>query len=342
MNEKNNLRRVVIVSGPSGSGKSTVVKKIVDTNPDRYELVKSVTTRNPRFEDDYYLFVTEEKFEKMLQEDAFLETNTYQGNGCMYGTPKKAVIRSLETNKTPILEVDVHGKKQIDNCKEKYEIETISIFIVAPPSVLYQRLLERGESVEDIIPRLRASYNEVAKCSEYDVFIINDDLNCTIETIEQVINDNVNKVEDSLKNYMNDLEELLRKIDNLDSVAALMKRVEQFCVIRDWDKFNNPKDLSIGVSTEANELLDIFRFKTYEQMEKMMQDPACREHVGEEIADTFFFLLRFCAKYGFTPGEILLDKIKKNNQKYPVNMVKGKNLKFSEYMKYNNAGEKKL
>lgn len=332
MNEKNNSRKVVIVSGPSGSGKSTVVRRIADTNPSRYELIKSVTTRNPRSEDDYYLFVTEEMFEKMLQENEFLEVNTYQGNGCMYGTPKKTVMRSLETNKTPILEIDVNGKRQIDNCKDKYEIETISIFIVAPPTVLYQRLLERGESVEDIIQRLRASYNEVTKYSEYDVFIVNDDLNCTIETVKQVINGNVNKEEDSLQNYRNDLEELLRKIDNLDSVAALMKRVQQFCVIRDWDKFNNPKDISIGVSTEANELLDIFRFKTYEQMEKMMQDPACREHVGEEIADTFFFLLRFCAKYGFTPGEILLDKIKKNNQKYPVNIVKGKNLKSPEYV----------
>ena len=66
-------------------------------------------------------------------------------------------------------------------------------------------------------------------------------------------------------------------------------------------------------------------------MDKMMNDPDYREHIGEEIADTLFFLLRFCAKYNFTPGEILVDKIEKNNKKYPVNTVKGKNLKRQEY-----------
>lgn len=331
MNKKNNSRKIIIVSGPSGAGKSTVVRRIVDTNPSSYELIKSVTTRKCRSDNEYYTFVTEKMFEKMLQTDAFLESNIYQGNDCMYGTPIEPVMRSLEVNKIPILEIDVNGKRQIDNCKDKYGIETVSIFIVASPHVLYQRLLDRGESVEDIIRRLRASYSEVVKGSEYDVFIVNDDLNHTIETVNKVIENDMDKGNDSLKDYISDLEELLSKIDNLDSVGALMKRVEQFCVIRDWDKFNNPKDLAIGVSTEANELLDIFRFKTYEQMEKMMQNPVYREHVGEEIADTMFFLLRFCAKYGFVPGEILLDKIEKNNQKYPVSTVKGRNLKSPEY-----------
>ena len=110
-----------------------------------------------------------------------------------------------------------------------------------------------------------------------------------------------------------------------------MLRVDQFCMIRDWNQFNSPKDLAIGVSTEANELLDIFRFKNDMQMEEMLSDTQYREHVGEELADTLFFLLRFCSYYGFNPGEVLVDKIRKNAEKYPVSMVKGNNLKKHEY-----------
>lgn len=331
MIKKNKDRRVIVVSGPSGAGKSTVVKKLVDTNPDKYRLIRSVTTRKSRSDDDYYHFVSEEMFGKMLQTDAFLETNMYQGNKCMYGTPKKPVLRSLEADMIPILEIDVNGKTQIDHCKDLYGIEPFSIFITVPPRVLYQRLLDRGESKEEIICRLKASYEEVINSSGYDLLVVNKDLKNTIEVINHALASEIDKGCSLLQDYIDDLRVLLNELDNQDSVAALMRRVEQFCVIRDWDKFNNPKDLSIGVSTEANELLDIFRFKTEAQMDKMMNDPDYREHIGEEIADTLFFLLRFCAKYNFTPGEILVDKIEKNNKKYPVNTVKGKNLKRQEY-----------
>lgn len=330
MNNKNIDRRVIVVSGPSGSGKSTAVQKLVETNPGKYELIRSVTTRKRRADDDYYFFVTEEMFEKMLQTDAFLETNTYQGNQCMYGTPKMPVLRCLEANKTAILEIDVNGKKQIDDCKDLYEMIPFSVFITAPPKVLYQRLLDRGESVEDIIRRLKAAYKEMKNSAEYDLFIINENLDYTLETICHAFASDMSGCDNSVQEYIEDLQSLLDEVDNLDSVEALMKRVEQFCKIRNWDQLNNPKDLSIGVSTEANELLDIFRFKTEKQMNEMMKDPACREHIGEEVADTLFFLLCFCAKYGFNLGEILIDKIEKNNMKYPVNIIKGLNSKRQE------------
>ena len=101
MNNKNIDRRVIVVSGPSGSGKSTAVQKLVETNPGKYELIRSVTTRKRRADDDYYFFVTEEMFEKMLQTDAFLETNTYQGNQCM---PIIYVPQIKKRNAAPVTE----------------------------------------------------------------------------------------------------------------------------------------------------------------------------------------------------------------------------------------------
>ena len=58
----------------------------------------------------------------------------------------------------------------------------------------------------------------------------------------------------------------------MSELQELQQLVEHFCTDREWDQFHNPKDLAIGISTEANELLDIFRFKSEGQMEAMMSD----------------------------------------------------------------------
>lgn len=116
-------------------------------------------------------------------------------------------------------------------------------------------------------------------------------------------------------------------------LETLTQQVKAFCELRDWDQYHTPKDLAIGLSTESNELLDLFRFKSEEQMRAMMQDTAKRQAISEELADIFFFLLRFSQMYDFDMAKGLEDKIEKNNQKYPIDKVKGKNLKYSEYKK---------
>ena len=107
--------------------------------------------------------------------------------------------------------------------------------------------------------------------------------------------------------------------------------IKEFCEERDWDQFHNPKDLAIGLSTESNELLDIFRFKSIEQMDELMRDERGKERVAEELADIFFFLLRFAQMNQFDLEKCLREKLEKNNEKYPADKVKGKNLKYTEY-----------
>lgn len=80
---------MIIISGPSGAGKSTVIRELLKSNPTRYELVRSVTTRKQRSEDDDYTFVSDETFNSAMQEEGFLEINQYNGNSCRYGTPKE-------------------------------------------------------------------------------------------------------------------------------------------------------------------------------------------------------------------------------------------------------------
>lgn len=122
--------------------------------------------------------------------------------------------------------------------------------------------------------------------------------------------------------------------ENCDSeitIEHLKMQIQMFCEEREWDQFHSPKDLAIGISTEANELLDIFRFKSEDQMKELFRDKRSREHIGEELADTFFFLLRFAQKNHFDLSYCLQDKLKKNNKKYPVERAKGNNFKYSEY-----------
>ena len=115
------------------------------------------------------------------------------------------------------------------------------------------------------------------------------------------------------------------------NILKMENKVKKFCEERDWDQYHSPKELAIGLSTEANELLDLFRFKTDQQMKDMMKDLKKRERISEELSDVFFFLLRFSQMYEFDLAGGLEDKIRKNGEKYPVDKAKGSNKKYNEY-----------
>jgi NTP pyrophosphatase (non-canonical NTP hydrolase) len=96
----------------------------------------------------------------------------------------------------------------------------------------------------------------------------------------------------------------------------------QFRNERDWEQFHNPKDLALAINVEAGELLELFLWKD--------ADKADPERVKEELADVFAFALLLSNKYGFDVKEIILDKIKKNAEKYPIEKAKGNANKYNE------------
>jgi NTP pyrophosphatase (non-canonical NTP hydrolase) len=120
-------------------------------------------------------------------------------------------------------------------------------------------------------------------------------------------------------------------VDNKTKISELKSLVQTFCEARDWDQFHDPKELAIGVVTEASELLDIFRFKSKEQMASLLTDPIRRNDIEEELADTLFFILRFAQMYNVDLSDVILKKIKKNEKKYPLDLAKGSNKKYTEY-----------
>ncbi|MNT97703.1 MazG nucleotide pyrophosphohydrolase domain protein [compost metagenome] len=84
------------------------------------------------------------------------------------------------------------------------------------------------------------------------------------------------------------------------------------------------------IITEASELLEIFRYKDEKQIKEIM-DGEKRISVEEEVADVLFGVLRFAQMNNIDLSTALLNKIEKNNIKYPIELVKGKNKKYNEY-----------
>lgn len=114
---------------------------------------------------------------------------------------------------------------------------------------------------------------------------------------------------------------------DLESLTELVKK---FCEERDWDQFHPAKDLAIGLSTEANELLDLFRFKTDSAISAKFQEPEFKEKVSDELADVFFFVLRFSQMNKIDLEQALKRKVQKNAAKYPIETARGSNKKYNE------------
>ncbi len=106
--------------------------------------------------------------------------------------------------------------------------------------------------------------------------------------------------------------------------------VKAFCEERDWDQYHNPKDLAIGISTEASELLQLFRFKDLSEVDSFLKDPKSSEKAREELADVFYFVVRFSQMTGIDLYDALRDKLAKNGEKYPVETSRGSNRKYDE------------
>lgn len=102
----------------------------------------------------------------------------------------------------------------------------------------------------------------------------------------------------------------------------LINELTKFRNERDWEQFHNPKDLAIALSIEANELLEQFLWKKYEEANK--------EKIKEELADVFAYAFLLADKMELNIEEIVLDKIKLNAEKYPVDKAKGTANKYDQ------------
>ena len=104
-----------------------------------------------------------------------------------------------------------------------------------------------------------------------------------------------------------------------------IKQILKFRDDRNWKQFHNPKDLAISISLEAAELLEVFQWSA--------EDTACEgkiEKVKEELADVVNYCVLMAEACGLDLDEIVMAKIKRNNEKYPVEKAKGSARKYTE------------
>ena len=107
-------------------------------------------------------------------------------------------------------------------------------------------------------------------------------------------------------------------MDKITTIQELKEKVQAFCEQRDWDQFHNPKELAIGISTEANELLQIFRFKSEADMQSLMASDK-KQKVEEELADVLMYYNDVMLCYGITADElkqVYVEKFAKNMSRW--------------------------
>ena len=206
-----NTGQLIVISAPSGSGKGTIISKLLEHDSKNRWLSVSTTSRAPRANDipgETYNFVSKEEFEKLIEEDYFIEYTNYVGN--YYGTPREMIKKKIDQGIDVILEIEIEGAKNI----KKLIPEALFIFIM-PPSLktMVQRLKDRKtDSKDKIIERFRTAYKEVNEVTQYNYVVVNDNLDVAIDKVESIIKAEKCRVDRIEEVYLDTKEEEIHEL----------------------------------------------------------------------------------------------------------------------------------
>jgi NTP pyrophosphatase (non-canonical NTP hydrolase) len=114
------------------------------------------------------------------------------------------------------------------------------------------------------------------------------------------------------------------KEDANTTINELKEEIKNFIKKRDWEKYHNLKDLAESICIEAAELLEIFQWRKIEEIEKLIENEKFKIKISEEIADIIIYLLSMSENAKIDITKAVLNKIKKNEEKYPIEKYYGK------------------
>ena len=179
--------KLIIISSPSGAGKTTLCKLLIKKMKN-VKLSISYTSRNKRLNEvngkDYY-FVSKTKFEKLKEQNFFIETAKNFNN--LYGAPFRNINNSRKRNELILFDIDWKGAR---NIRKHYNKTNIIDFFILPPSKseLKRRLIKRGrDNNEEIKLRLSYAFDEMKHYKEYRYVLINENVQNTVNHIKKII-----------------------------------------------------------------------------------------------------------------------------------------------------------
>jgi len=111
-------------------------------------------------------------------------------------------------------------------------------------------------------------------------------------------------------------------------ISKIQNQLKKFAIERDWEQFHTPKNLSMALSVEASELVEIFQWLRAE--ESISLDKKQTDAIKSEVADIAMYLLRFCSILEIDLEKAIEDKLVKNTEKYPVSLSKGNAKKYNQ------------
>jgi guanylate kinase len=177
--------RLIVFTGPSGVGKGTLLRALRQRDA-TLQVSVSATTRPPRAGEVHgrdYFFLSRDDFQAMVDQGGFLEWAEFAGN--LYGTPRAPLLKQIESGQRVILEIELEGARQV---RQTFP-QALQLFVL-PPSLeeLEYRLRQRGQDPDEAIQRrLQRARVEIQAASEFDVQIINDDLEAALQKLEAAI-----------------------------------------------------------------------------------------------------------------------------------------------------------
>ena len=182
---------MIILSSPSGAGKTTLVKLLSEKK--NFFVSISHTTRTPRSNEKEgidYFFIDKKSFQKLIEENEFLEFAEVFGN--YYGTSKENIIKKLNDGLNVIFDIDWQGTEQI--IKKELDFKVVTIFILPPSKkVLKERLSNRDMKDKLIVEeRMKQFDKDILHWKNYNYVVINDDLKNCFKKIENILDSELN------------------------------------------------------------------------------------------------------------------------------------------------------